>query len=48
MNLDKIEPVLFIRKRKTEGVVRIEYQFVKLNLSKVVKYIDVILDDKQI
>ncbi len=38
--------LLFARKRKTEGVVRLEYQSVKLNLRKEVKYLDVILDDK--
>ncbi len=38
--------VLFPRKRKTEGVVRFKYQGVKLNLSKKVKYLGVILDDK--
>ncbi len=32
--------------KKTAGMVRLEYQGVKLNLTKEVKYIGVILDDK--
>ncbi len=40
------EVLLFARKRKTEGVVRLEYQGVKLNMTKEVKYLGVILDDK--
>ncbi len=35
---EKTEVVLFTRKRKTEEVVRLEYQGVKLKLSKEVKY----------
>ncbi len=38
--------LLFLRKRKTEGVERLEYQGVKLNLSKEVKYLGIILHDK--
>ncbi len=38
--------LLFTRKRKTEVVVRLEYQGVNLNLTKEVKYQGVILDDK--
>ncbi len=43
---EKTEGLLFTRKRKTEGVVRPEYEGVKLNLTKEVKYLSVILDDK--
>ncbi len=46
VNPEKTEVLLFTRKRKTVGVVRLEYQGVKLNLTKEVKYRGVILDDK--
>ncbi len=46
VNPEKTEGLLFTTKRKTEGVVRLEYQGVKLNLTKEVKYLCVILDDK--
>ncbi len=46
VNPEKIEVSLFTMKRKTEGVVRLEYQGVKLNLTKEVKYLGVILGDK--
>ncbi len=46
VNPEKTEVLLFTRKRKTEGFVRLEYQGVKLNLTKEVKYLCVILDDK--
>ncbi len=46
VNPEETEVLLFTRKRKTEGVVRLEYQGVKLNLTKKVKYIGVILYDK--
>ncbi len=46
VNTEKTEVLLFTRKRKTEEVVRLEYQGVKLNLTKEVKYLGVILDDK--
>ncbi len=46
INPEKTEVVLFTRKRKTEGIERLEQQVVKLNLSKEVKYLDTILDDK--
>ncbi len=46
VNPEKTEVLLFTRKRKTEGVVKLEYQGVKLNLTKEVKYLGVILDDK--
>ncbi len=46
INPEKTEVLLFNRKRKTEGVVRLEYKDVKLNLIKEVKYLGVILDDK--
>ncbi len=46
VNTEKTEELLFTRKRKTEGVVRLEYQGVKLNLTKEVKYLGVIFDDK--
>ncbi len=38
--------LLFTRKRKTKEVVTLEYQCVKLNLTKEVKYLGIILDDK--
>ncbi len=37
---------LFTRKTKSEEVVRLEYQGMKLNLTKEVKYLGVILNDK--
>ncbi len=40
------EMLLFTRKRKTGGVVRLKHQSVKLNESNKVKYLCVILDDK--
>ncbi len=46
VNLEKTEMLLFTRKRKTEEVIRLEYQGVKLNLTKEVKYLGIILDDK--
>ncbi len=48
INFEKTEVGLFIRKRKTEKVVRLEYQGVKLNQLKEVKYLGLILDDKLI
>ncbi len=45
INSEKTEVVLFTR-RKTEGVVRLEYQGVKLNFTKQVKLPSVILDNK--
>ncbi len=46
VNPEKTEVLLITRKRKTEGAVRLEYQSVKLNLTKEVKYLGVIHDDK--
>ncbi len=46
INPEKTELLLFTRKRKTKGVVKVEYLGVNLNLSKEVKYLGVILDDK--
>ncbi len=46
VNPEKTESLLFTRKRKSEGVVRLEHQGVKLNLTKEVKYLGIILDDK--
>ncbi len=46
VNTEKTEVLLFTRKMKTEGVVRLEYQSVKLNLTKDVKYLGATLDDK--
>ncbi len=46
INPEKTEVLLFTGKRKTEVVVRLECQDVKLNLTEVVKYLGVILDDK--
>ncbi len=43
-NPEKTEVLLFTTKRKTEGVKRLEYQGVKLNLTREVKYLGVILD----
>ncbi len=48
VNPEKTEVLLFTRKRKTEGVVRLEYQGAKLNMTKEVKYLGVILDGKLI
>ncbi len=44
--LGKTEVLLFIIKKKTEGVVSFEYQSVKLNLSKEFEYPGNILGDK--
>ncbi len=46
VNLKKTEVVLFTWKRKTERVIRLEYQGVKLNETEEVKYADIILVDK--
>ncbi len=46
VNPEKTEVLLFTRKKKTEAVVRFEYQGGKLNLTKEVKYLCIILDDK--
>ncbi len=46
VNPEKKEVLLFTRKRKTEGAVRLEYQGVKLNVTKEVKYLGNILDEK--
>ncbi len=46
VNPEKTEVLLCTRKRKTEGVVRLECLVVKLNLTKEVKYLGVILDNK--
>ncbi len=44
---EKIEVALLLtRKRKTKGVVRLEYQSVKLNLLKEVNYLGANLDNK--
>ncbi len=45
VNAEKTEFLLFTRKSRTEGVVSLEYQSVKQNLTTVVKYLGVILDD---
>ncbi len=47
VNPEKTEVLLITRKKKTERVIRLEYQGVKLNLTKEVKYPGVILDDVQ-
>ncbi len=46
VNAEKTEVLLFTTKRKTERAVRLEYQGVKLNPTKEVKYRGVILDDE--
>ncbi len=46
INPEKTEVLLFTRKTKIERVVRLEYQDVKPNLSKEVKYLGVIPDNK--
>ncbi len=46
MNSEKTEVVLFTRKKKTNEVVRLEYQGVKLTLTNEVKYLGVTLNDK--
>ncbi len=45
INPEKTEALLFIGKKKTEEVVRLEYEGVKLNLTNEVKYVSIILDD---
>ncbi len=46
INPDKTELLHFTRKRKAEGIVRLEYPGVKLNLSNVVRYLGIYLEDK--
>ncbi len=46
VNPEKTEAVLFIGRRKTEEIVGFEYQGVKLTLTKEVKYLGVIFDEK--
>ncbi len=46
ITLEQTRVILFARKRKTERIVILTYQGVKLNLTKEVKYLGIILDDK--
>ncbi len=46
MNLKKTEVIHFTRKRKTSEVVKLDYQGVKLSLTKEVKYLNIALDEK--
>ncbi len=46
VNSEKIGVILLTRIRKTKEVIRLEYQGVKLTLTKEVKYLGVVLDEK--
>ncbi len=46
INPEKTELLLFTRKRKTGGVIRLEYQSMKSNLTKEFKYLHAVHYDK--
>ncbi len=46
LSINKTDVALFTRDRKSDGIVRLEFQGVNLNLAKKVKYLSVIVNDR--